>query len=136
MAPGKLAILYALFAAVSTGANIAAQESFLRIYSGKFQILASVMVGTLLGLVVKYVLDKRYIFRVQTTDSLRDGRLFSLYALTGIFTTALFWGFEFSFHFVFESKVMRYFGGVLGLALGYLIKYRLDKRFVFVAGRW
>lgn len=26
---------------------------------------------------------------------------------------------------------MRYLGGVLGLAIGYVIKYELDKRFVF-----
>jgi len=27
---------------------------------------------------------------------------------------------------------MRYLGGAIGLTLGYVIKYRLDKRFVFV----
>jgi hypothetical protein len=27
---------------------------------------------------------------------------------------------------------MRYIGGVLGLSIGYYIKYQLDKRFVFV----
>jgi hypothetical protein len=27
---------------------------------------------------------------------------------------------------------MRYLGGVIGLAIGYLTKYHLDKRFVFI----
>ena len=35
---------------------------------------------------------------------------------------------------VFETKEMRYLGGVLGLAIGYLAKYHLDKRYVFRAG--
>jgi hypothetical protein len=26
---------------------------------------------------------------------------------------------------------MRYLGGIIGLAIGYLTKYRLDKRYVF-----
>jgi hypothetical protein len=28
---------------------------------------------------------------------------------------------------------MRYLGGILGLIIGYLMKYRLDKRYVFRA---
>jgi len=49
----------------------------------------------------------------------------------GLATTLIFWGFEFSFHYFFETKEMRYLGGVIGLAIGYLTKYHLDKRFVF-----
>jgi putative flippase GtrA len=49
----------------------------------------------------------------------------------GIVTTIVFWGFEFSFHLLFETKEMRYLGGILGLAVGYLTKYHLDKRYVF-----
>jgi hypothetical protein len=47
----------------------------------------------------------------------------------GLATTAVFWGFEFCFHFFFASKEMRYLGGVIGLTIGYVIKYHLDKRF-------
>ncbi len=49
----------------------------------------------------------------------------------GLVTTMIFWGFEYGFHLIFESKKMRYFGGIIGLAIGYFIKYHLDKRFVF-----
>ena len=43
----------------------------------------------------------------------------------------IFWGLEFGFNWVFHTKEMRYLGGIIGLAIGYLIKYQLDKRFVF-----
>ena len=46
-------------------------------------------------------------------------------------TTVIFWGFEFGFDHLFATKEMRYLGGILGLAIGYLSKYFLDKRYVF-----
>ena len=51
----------------------------------------------------------------------------------GLVTTAIFWGFEFTFDAIYQTKEMRYVGGVIGLAIGYYVKYQLDKRFVFVA---
>ena len=50
----------------------------------------------------------------------------------GVFTTAIFWGTEYAFHLIFTTDAMRYIGGVLGLTIGYYIKYQLDKRFVFI----
>jgi putative flippase GtrA len=49
----------------------------------------------------------------------------------GVVTTAVFWGFEFGFDHLFGTREMRYAGGVIGLAIGYVAKYQLDKRFVF-----
>jgi hypothetical protein len=51
----------------------------------------------------------------------------------GLATTFIFWGFEFGFQHLFETKEMRYLGGIIGLAIGYLTKYQLDKRYVFRA---
>ena len=129
----RLAITYGILAFVATAANIGAQDLLLRVYSGPHDILVSVFVGTAVGLALKYVLDKRFIFRFQARSLVHDGRTFALYALMGVLTTAIFWGFEFGFHHLFESKEMRYLGGVIGLACGYFAKYRLDKRFVFGA---
>lgn len=42
----KLAINYAIFALIATAANIGAQDIAIRTYSGAFDILASVVVGT------------------------------------------------------------------------------------------
>lgn len=103
----------------------------MRVYSGAFAILLSMIVGTGVGLVVKYVLDKRYIFRFRARSVAHDTRTFALYTVMGLVTTVIFWGCEFGFQRVFEAKTMRYLGGVIGLAIGYLIKYQLDKRYVF-----
>lgn len=131
IASNKLAIKYVSFALIATAANIGAQDLVIRNYSGAFDILASVVMGTGVGLVVKYILDKRYIFRFRTRSIAHDSQIFALYTVMGLATTVIFWGFEFGFHHIFETKEMRYLGGVIGLAIGYLTKYHLDKRYVF-----
>lgn len=127
----KMALLYAMLAAVATVANIGAQDLCMRLYSGSFSIQVSVFLGTAVGLAVKYVLDKRYIFRFRTRNMAHDSRTFGLYAVMGLLTTVVFWGFEFSFDAIFRSREMRYLGGVIGLTIGYTAKYHLDKRYVF-----
>jgi putative flippase GtrA len=129
----KLAIIYAILATIATEANFGAQDLVIRGYTGAFNVLISVAVGTGLGLIVKYVLDKRYIFRFRARNAVHDGQTFGLYTLMGLATTVIFWGFEFGFHYLFKIKEMRYLGGVIGLAIGYLAKYQLDKRCVFRA---
>jgi len=127
----RLTIAYAFFALIATAANIGTQDIFLRFYSGAFDVTFSILAGTVIGLVVKYVLDKRYIFGFQARDAIHDGQTFLLYSGMGVLTTFVFWGFEFGFDYLFGTKELRYLGGVLGLAIGYLTKYHLDKTFVF-----
>lgn len=127
----KLALLYAWLAAIAIGVNILSQEIAVQLYRGPLAILLSVLAGTAAGLLVKYLLDKRYIFRYSTRHFGHDAQLFVLYSLMGVATTVIFWGFEFGFQWIFDNRPMRYVGGVLGLALGYWIKYHLDRRFVF-----
>jgi putative flippase GtrA len=127
----NLAIKYCVFALIATAANIGAQDFVIRAYSGAFDILASIVVGTGVGLVVKYILDKRYIFRFRARSISHDTQTFALYSVMGLVTTLIFWGFEFGFDHIFGTKEMRYLGGVIGLAIGYLTKYQLDKRYVF-----
>lgn len=129
----RIALTYTLFAIVATVANIGSQELCLRIYGGSYPVPVSVLVGTGVGLVTKYALDKRYIFRFQASSAAHDTQTFVFYTLVGVATTAIFWGFEFGFDHWFGTKAMRYTGGVLGLAIGYYCKYQLDKRLVFVA---
>lgn len=127
----KLTISYSIFALIATVANIGAQDMIVRLYQGSYSVFVSVMVGTGVGLVVKYLLDKRFIFRFQTRNAAHDAQTFTLYTLMGLVTTVIFWGFEFTFNYVFGTKEMRYIGGVIGLAIGYISKYQLDKRYVF-----
>ena len=127
----KRATAYAIFAIFATVTNIAAQDIVIRCYGGSFAVEISIAIGTIVGLIVKYVLDKRYIFSFTTRNILHEGRTFAFYTLMGIVTTAIFWGTEMVFDYLFQTKEMRYLGGVIGLAIGYLIKYQLDKRYVF-----
>ncbi len=123
---------YIVFAAIATAINIASQELSLHVYAEVYSIAISVLFGTMTGLVAKYYLDKKFIFNFYTRDALHDGKTFVLYTLMGVATTAIFWGFEFSFDALFDTKEMRYLGGVIGLAIGYYVKYQLDKHFVFI----
>ena len=134
----QIALLYVLFALVATAANIGAQALWLEIavLLPLAQWLATVPVsmaaGTLVGLVVKYILDKRYIFRFKVENAAHDSRVFVLYSVMGILTTVIFWGTELLFDWIFKTDFMRYTGGVIGLAIGYAAKYHLDKKYVFV----
>lgn len=130
----SLAVVYALLAAIAMAANIGTQEVVVRFYNGPYAILVSVAFGTGVGLVVKYVLDKRFIFRFKARDLVHDGQTFVLYAFMGVFTTAIFWGAEFLFEHLFHTREMRYLGGAIGLGIGYFTKYQLDKHFVFRKG--
>jgi len=129
----NLLLSYSLLAVLATIANIASQDLFLRVYSGPFALILSVGAGTAVGLVTKYLLDKRYIFRYRTSGMGHESKIFMLYTVMGIFTTAVFWAFEFGFHFIFDDKMMRYLGGIIGLGVGYWIKYQLDKKYVFIS---
>lgn len=127
----KVALKYVLFAAIATAMNIGSQELVVRLYDGSYSLFGSVVVGTGVGLVAKYVLDKLFIFNFRANDAMHDARVFAQYAAVGLLTTAIFWFFEFGFNAIFADKDMRYVGALIGLAIGYYIKYRIDKRFVF-----
>jgi len=127
----KLVVLYSAFAVIAILINLLSQELSLLIYPGGYALYVSILSGTATGLVSKYLLDKIYIFNYQSNSMADDISKLVAYSITGIVTTLIFWGFELGFEFVFATKVMRYIGAVIGLTIGYLIKYHLDKRFVF-----
>jgi putative flippase GtrA len=128
----SLVLRYSVFAVIATVVNLLTQEISMQIYSGLYALYLSIAAGTLTGLYTKFILDKRYIFAFETKGLGDHGKHFLLYSFMGVFTTIIFWGTELTFHFVFETDAMRYLGGAIGLAIGYWIKYQLDKRYVFV----
>jgi putative flippase GtrA len=128
----KIAVLYSLFAGLSTLVNIGGQVLSILIYNGVYAVEISIFIGTLTGLPLRYFLEKRYIFSFQSKNLKHDRQMFILYSFMGVFTTVIFWGTEYAFYLIFKTDVMRYLGGVLGLSIGYYIKYQLDKRFVFI----
>jgi len=127
-----LAFKYAVFAGIATVVNIIAQDITMRIYTGLFAMYVSIAVGTLTGLVAKYVLDKICIFSYRASSLVDDGAKFILYSVMGLATTLIFWGTELGFEFIFGTKWLRYLGAAIGLTIGYSVKYQLDKHFVFI----
>ena len=133
--PLSIAALYTLFALFSTLINISTQILSVLVYSGPYSVEISILLGTAAGLPLRYLLEKRYIFAFKCKNLGHDGQLFILYSFMGVFTTIIFWSVEYAFHLLFDTAPMRYVGGVLGLSIGFYVKYQLDKRYVFVRPR-
>ena len=128
----KIAVLYTLFAVLSTAINIGSQILSIWIYEGPFSVEISILVGTAMGLPLRYFLEKRYIFNFRSRSLVHDGKLFVFYSAMGVITTLIFWGTEYAFHFIYDTDFMRYLGGIIGLSIGFYVKYQLDKKYVFV----
>lgn len=130
-----LILRYTFFAILATLANLATQRLVLSSGDGAAQFAIAVGAGTLVGLVLKYMLDKRWIFHDLSTGIKAHSQKFSRYTVVGILTTAIFWGTETIFWLIWEADIMREIGALIGLSIGYVIKYNLDRRFVFPDAR-
>ena len=129
--PTFLALCHAAFAAFATAVNVATRYVSSTLYAGRYELYAAMAAGTLAGLIAKYVLDRRWIFHDRPTSLRGHAVELPLYTLTGVLTTVIFWGVELAFAALGDAPWLRYAGAVLGLAIGYTAKYRLDRRFVF-----
>jgi putative flippase GtrA len=128
----KIAVLYTLFAVFSIVINIGSQMLSTWAYKGNYSVEVSILAGTAAGLPLRYFLEERYVFNFTSYNLAHDGRLFVFYSAMGVITTLIFWGTEYAFHLIYDSDFMRYIGGTIGLAVGFYVKYQLDKKFVFV----
>lgn len=126
-----IAIKYGIFAVISTLLNLFFQYLAFTVYSGFLSLYLAMAAGTIAGLLSKYVLDKKYIFYHNPRSRGEDAKKFVLYSVTGVFTTGVFWGTEIFFDWAFASAGAKYIGAVVGLGVGYVCKYHLDKRLVF-----
>lgn len=134
MTAGSLILRYAAFAVLAILINLGMQRLCLTYLGDRSLALpVAIFLGTLAGLLVKYVLDKRWIFHDTSSGASVHTKKFGLYTLMGIATTLIFWGFEYSFWVVWQADHMREVGAVIGLTIGYVVKYWLDRRFVFGA---
>ena len=127
-----LGIKYAIFAAISTLFNLLFQYFSFLFYTGSGSLYAAMFFGTLAGLLAKYILDKKFIFYHTPKNKKDDAKKFALYSLMGVFTTIIFWGTEIVFHALSQNPNAKYIGAIIGLSIGYVIKYFLDKKFVFI----
>ena len=128
----RIAVLYTLFAILSTVINIASQILSNWAHKGPYSVEASTSVGTVVGLPLRYLLEKCYIFNFTSQNLVHDGKLFLFYSAMGVITTLIFWETEYAFYLIYDANFMRYVGGVIGLAVVFYIKYQLDKKYVFL----
>lgn len=131
MTPATLALRYAAFAVAATAVNLLTQRLVLLGSASAERLVLAMAAGTAAGLVVKYLLDKRWIFDDREGGLRAHGRKFSMYTAMGLVTTAVFWGTETAFWLIWRTDLMRETGAVVGLTVGYVVKYNLDRRFVF-----
>ena len=127
----KLIVLYISFALIATLGNLGAQRISLSLFE-ELGLIFAIGMGTLIGLIIKYILDKRWIFGDLTVDISDNSRKFALYSAMGVVTTLIFWASETLFWWIWRSDYMREIGAILGLSIGYFIKYHLDRTFVFI----
>jgi putative flippase GtrA len=127
----SLVLRYGAFAVLATIANLGTQRLILGHGDWAGRYILAVIAGTAVGLVAKYILDKKWIFASAERGLAAEGQQFMLYSVTGVFTTLVFWGFETVFWLVGQTHMAREIGAVLGLAIGYVAKYQLDRRYVF-----
>ena len=122
---------YVLFCVFATLLNLVTQRIFLVLIFIDYYFIA-LFCGTITGLVSKYFLDKKYIFNDFDYSLKNNSKKFTLYSLNGVFTTAIFWSTESLLYFIYETTFARELGAVIGLSIGYILKYRLDRKYVFV----
>jgi putative flippase GtrA len=141
---------YAAFAALATAANLLTQWLFtalgralwpdamliltvfgFMIPAGEAVFWAALAAGTAAGFLLKYLLDKNFIFHHTPPTAGAGLATIFLYGVTAVITTLIFWGVQYLFTLFGPEDFWKYAGGVCGLVPGYLVKYFLDKRFVF-----
>ena len=121
---------YFLFSIVAIFVNLTSQRIFLElIFIDNY--IAALLFGTLTGLISKYTLDKNYIFKDFDHSLKNNSKKFTIYSVNGFFTTIIFWGMESLFYFIYSTSFARELGAIIGLSVGYFLKFRLDKKYVF-----
>ena len=132
MTLSTLVFRYVVFAILATLVNLIIQRFVLWFGDGSAMLTLALAAGTTTGLLVKYFLDKHWIFEDLSVGAIELTQKFSLYTVMGIFTTLIFWGTEILFWLTWGTDMMREIGAIVGLSIGYFVKYHLDKRYVFI----
>ncbi len=123
-------VRYVLFAIISGLSNLASQEIVVRALP-LAPLMVSVLVGTGVGFLIKYLLEKRWVFLDEYGGHVAEIRKIVVYGAFGVGTTLLFWFVELSCWNIWQTVEAKYIGGAFGLTIGNWIKYLLDKHYVF-----
>jgi putative flippase GtrA len=123
-------VRYVLFAVIATLANLVTQEIVIRV-APVAPLTLSILMGTATGFILKYGLDKKWVFEDDYGGHRQELQKITLYGAFSVLTTLGFWGFEVAFWMIWQTDLAKYTGAVLGLAIGYTAKFILDRTFVF-----
>lgn len=126
----SLLICYVLFAIIAGVMNLLTQGVVFSLAPMR-PLAASILAGTAAGFVVKYLLDKHWIFFDGYGDGRQEIYKVFLYASFSVAMTLVFWGFEIAFLAIGGTDFAKYLGAVVGLAIGNFAKYFLDRSFTF-----
>ena len=126
----QIFVRYVLFAVVAGLGNLGAQEVAARILP-QVPLMFPILVGTAVGFIVKYILDKKWIFQDSFEAHAQEVQKVLKYGVFSLATTLLFWATELVFWHFGQTVAAKYAGAVLGLGAGNWIKYQLDKTYVF-----
>lgn len=128
-------VLYIIFALLCSGVNLGVQKAVDWWIPGSADLMICMISGTVAGFLIKYFLDKVYVFEDRMQSNSAELKKFSLYTFMAVWTTLIFMLVEFLFDLFLAHPQARYIGGALGLGIGYALKYYLDSRFVFSASQ-
>lgn len=124
-----MVFIYSIIVVFSSLVNIFFQRMTLEIYPSL--LVLAMLMGTGTGFLAKYLLDAKFIFKYRPKSLNDQVKVATKYGLMSVFTTLIFWGTELSFHHFVPMPESALWGAALGLTIGNLIKYRLDKKYVF-----
>ena len=140
---------YIFFAFISTFLNIGIQKGmeiifenilrlefytkiFIKNSNISYGLLIQMGTATIVAFIFKYLVDKLIIFKDKTSYfSTKHINQVFFYGIFAVFTTLIFWGTELFFKFMFNFQNSQYIGAIIGLSIGYTIKFLLDRKFVF-----
>lgn len=142
-------LLYMIFACLSIIINLGSQKITSILFIDLLPNLANqkllfnfenwfiigVGFGTGLGFIFKFIVDKFVVFEERLQESSREelqktGKQLSLYLGFAIITTLIYLGFELLFKITLSGD-WYLVGGLIGLSIGYTVKFILDRKFVF-----
>ena len=127
----NLILKYCFFAILATLVNLYVQRLILNIENSFTFLLYAIFCGTLIGLFIKFILDKYFIFFNYEKKIKDNSKMFLKYTIMGIFTTIVFWVIESVFWLIWQTEMMREIGAIIGLSIGYILKFGLDRKYVF-----
>lgn len=88
-------------------------------------------VGLFSGFVLKYLLDKKFVFNDGYENRKTETKKAGMYALMSLLCTVISIGITAFVKYTFGPERAKDIGWFLGLLIGYTLKFYLDKRYVF-----